>query len=81
VREIRLVLAPARQRLRIAVTDAHPQSQPRPVEPHRPDRPRGHGLHFLSLLPTWGTVHNADGPTKTVWAEVPVHTPLCQVGR
>ncbi|WP_042365282.1 ATP-binding protein [Streptacidiphilus neutrinimicus] len=73
-RRLRLDLDPAGQQLRIAVSDSDPHHRPRPVRPHRADRPHGHGLHILSRLSIWGTTDDGRAG-KTVWAQVPVRTP------
>ncbi|WP_052434862.1 ATP-binding protein [Streptacidiphilus melanogenes] len=72
-RELRLDLDPVGRRLRITVADAAPHHLPQPVLPHRPEQPRGHGLHILTRLSTWGSTQHHGG--KAVWAEVPVRIP------
>ncbi|GAA3191700.1 MULTISPECIES: ATP-binding protein [Streptomyces] len=56
--------------LRLEVADLGAGS-PAPRTPHRAGRPGGHGMFIVQrLCLDWGVVRNADGPGKTVWAEL-----------
>ncbi|MBB5939122.1 ATP-binding protein [Streptomyces zagrosensis] len=56
--------------LRLEVKDTG-AGTPAPRMPHRAGRPGGHGMFIVErLCLDWGVVRNADGPGKTVWAEL-----------
>lgn len=56
--------------LRLEVVDRG-SGAPAPRTPHRAARPGGHGMFIVQrLCLDWGVVRNAEGPGKTVWAEL-----------
>ncbi|MBY8876894.1 ATP-binding protein [Actinacidiphila acidipaludis] len=56
--------------LRLEVVDGG-SGDPAPRTPHRSGRPGGHGMFIVQrLCLDWGVVRNAEGPGKTVWAEL-----------
>lgn len=56
--------------LRLEIVDLGSGS-PAPRTPHRAGRPGGHGMFIVQrLCLDWGVVRNAEGPGKTVWAEL-----------
>lgn len=56
--------------LRLEVIDSG-AGEPAPRTPHRSGRPGGHGMFIVQRLCLgWGVLRNADGPGKTVWAEL-----------
>ncbi len=56
--------------LRLEIVDLGSGS-PSPRTPHRAGRPGGHGMFIVQrLCLDWGVVRNAEGPGKTVWAEL-----------
>lgn len=58
------------RRLRLEVVDTG-GGRPEPRTPHRGSRPGGHGMYIVQrLCADWGTVSDADGAGKTVWAEI-----------
>jgi signal transduction histidine kinase len=58
--------------LRMEVADGG-GGRPEPRIPHRGSRPGGHGMYIVQrLCADWGTILDAEGPGKTVWAEIAV---------
>ncbi|MEU6367440.1 ATP-binding protein [Streptomyces sp. NPDC046931] len=73
-RDFRLTLLHLPRALRIEVTDTRPERLPTPVTPQSADETSGRGLLLVqAYADRWGCGAR-DAYTKTIWAEVPLHT-------